>query len=72
MIFKLNLDINEHNLKSGERGYGEEFSKNGKKYYRVKFLKNSLHEDIVLSLEQEKLTVIDDSVAGVDILYGLN
>lgn len=72
MIFELNQDIDEHKLKSGEKAYGEEFAKNGEKYYRVKFLKNNLHKDLVMTLEQDKLTIVDSSIIGVETLHSVN
>jgi hypothetical protein len=72
MIFELNQDIDEHKLKSSEKAYGEEFTKNGEKYYRVKFLKNNLHKDLVMTLEQDKLAIVDRSIIGVETLHSVN
>lgn len=72
MIFKLNQEIPEYKLSTDELCYGEEFVKDSVKLYRVKFLENNTHKEVVMTLEQDKLTIVDSSIVGVETLHSVN
>ena len=72
MKFKLNIDIPENNLVSGDVGYGVISTTENGAAYNVLFPENDRHQIPVMMVfhaGDDSITVTDNSSAGEEIYY---